>query len=210
MVNIYGSGGGGISSDDVTASRADVLSTKTTITSDSSDEIVYGTLTNVGATDTYKKASVINSNLHLGITNGAHITNAASGYPEVTIPLSDLRAKIGYTDASKVLAGTTIAGLQGTMTNRGAINETVAINSTYTIPKGYHNGSGKVSVDVAYTSKGSFNYTPSVPTTEKTIQTRNTYMSGNIILKGNSNLKASNIKSGTTIFGITGTYKYDW
>ena len=35
MVNIYGSGGGGITSDDVTASKADVLSTVGTITSDS-------------------------------------------------------------------------------------------------------------------------------------------------------------------------------
>jgi len=35
-------------------------------------------------------------------------------------------------------------------------------------------------------------------------------MSGNITLKGDANLKPENIKEGVTIFGIKGTYKYDW
>ena len=144
MVNIYGSGGGGITSDDVTASRADVLSTVATITTDSGDEVVNGTLANVGATEAHKSFRKDSSNLYLGVTVGAHVTNASSGYPEVYIPLSTLRSQIGYTDAAKVLAGTTIAGLAGTIPNRGAVNATLAINGTYVIPAGYHNGAGKV------------------------------------------------------------------
>ena len=205
MVNIYGSGGGGITSDDVTASRADVLNTVATITSDSNDEVVVGTLANIGATEAHKSVRTDSSNLYLGMTVGAHVTNASSGYPEVYIPLSTLRSKIGYTDAQKVLNGTTIAGLAGTMPNRGAVNTTLAINATYTIPAGYHNGAGKVQVDKAYSTKGAFTYTPNNPTSVQTIQAAGVYMSGNITLKGNANLKSENIKQGVTIFGIKGT-----
>lgn len=208
MVNIYGSGGGGITSDDVTASKADVLSTVKTITSDSNDELVAGTLTNVSATEKFQSSRIASNNLYLGVTNGAHITNASSGYPEVYIPLSNLRTLIGYTNAANVLTGTTIAGLAGTMPNKGAVTGTLAINKTYTIPKGYHNGQGKISVDQAYSSKTAFTYTPSSPTSVKTIQSKGVYMAGNITLKGNANLIASNIKKGVTIFGITGTYVY--
>ena len=210
MVNIYGSGGGGITSDDVTASRADVLDTVATITSDSNDEVVTGTLANIGATEAHKSVRKDSQNLYLGITTGAHITNASSGYPEVYIPLSTLRSQIGYTDASKVLTGTTIAGLAGTIPNRGAVNTTLAINSTYVIPAGYHNGAGKVQVDRSYSTKSAFTYTPSKPTSVQTIQSAGVYMSGNITLKGDSNLKPENIKEGVTIFGIKGTYKHDW
>ena len=208
MVNIYGSGGGGITSDDVTASRADVLSTVATITTDSGDEVVNGTLANVGATEAHKSFRKDSSNLYLGVTVGAHVTNASSGYPEVYIPLSTLRSQIGYTDAAKVLAGTTIAGLAGTIPNRGAVNATLAINGTYVIPAGYHNGAGKVQVDKAYSTKSAFTYTPTNVTSVQTIQSAGVYMSGDIILKGEANLKPENIKEGVTIFGVKGTYVY--
>lgn len=210
MVNIYGSSGGGITSDDVTATKADVLSTVATITSESADELVNGTLANIAATENHKSIRIDQTNLYLGVTSGAHITNASSGYPEVYVPLSTLRSKIGYTDASKVLSGTTIAGLAGSMVNRGAVSGSLAINSTYTIKQGWHNGEGSISADRAYSSKAAFNYTPSAPTQNKTIQSSGVYMTGDIILKGDKNLKPENIKEGVTIFGIKGTYKYDW
>lgn len=210
MVNIYGSGGGGISSDDVTASSADVLNTVQTITTDSSDELKKGTMEDIVSSEKYKSKRVAQNTLYLGITPGAHITNTSKGYPEVYIPLSDLRDAIGYTDSSKVLKGTTIAGLQGTMTNNGSVQKTVAVGQSYTIPKGFHDGTGKVSVDKSYSSKSGFTYTPSKPTTNTTIQASGVYMTGNIILKGDSNLKPENIKKGVTIFGVTGTYEFEW
>lgn len=210
MVNIYGSGGGGISSDDVTASSADVLNTVQTITTDSGDELKKGTMEDIVSSEKYKSKRVAQNTLYLGITPGAHITNTLKGYPEVYIPLSDLRDAIGYTDSSKVLKGTTIAGLQGTMTNNGSVQKTVAVGQSYTIPKGFHDGTGKVSVDKSYSSKSGFTYTPSKPTTNTTIQASGVYMTGNIILKGDSNLKPENIKKGVTIFGVTGTYEFEW
>lgn len=210
MINIYGSGGGGISSDDVTASSADVLNTVQTITTDSGDELKKGTMEDIVSSEKYKSKRVAQNTLYLGITPGAHITNTSKGYPEVYIPLSDLRDAIGYTDSSKVLKGTTIAGLQGTMTNNGSVQKTVAVGQSYTIPKGFHDGTGKVSVDKSYSSKSGFTYTPSKPTTNTTIQASGVYMTGNIILKGDSNLKPENIKKGVTIFGVTGTYEFEW
>ena len=214
MVNIYGSGGGGVSSDDVTASSADVLATVQTITTDSNDELKNGTLASIVNREKYKNKRIDSQRLYLGVTVGAHITNASQNYPEVYIPLSELRSLIGYTDSSKVLTGTTIAGLSGTMPNRGSVSQTLAINKTYTIPKGYHDGTGKVSADGTYSTKSGFTYNPNsqsnIPTSNKTIQAPGVLMSGNIVVKGNSNLKAENIKKGVTIFGITGTYEYDW
>ena len=58
--------------------------------------------------------------------------------------------------ADDVLAGKVIVdskgGVQtGTMTNNGAVDKTLdvsaAANMTYTVPKGYHNGEGKVKID---------------------------------------------------------------
>ena len=106
------------------------------------------------------------------------------------------------------MAGTTIAGLAGTIPNRGAVSTTLGINGTYVIPAGYHNGAGKVSVDKSYSTKGAFTYPPNKPTSVQTIQSAGVYMSGNITLKGDANLKPENIKEGVTIFGIKGTYVY--
>ena len=46
-VHIYGSGGGGTLSSDVTATKAKVLSGYQTLTSDSSDEVAAGTMKNI-------------------------------------------------------------------------------------------------------------------------------------------------------------------
>lgn len=71
--------------------------------------------------------------------------------------------------ASQILSGQTAyvkgSKITGTMTNRGAVSASVSGGSTYTIPEGYHNGSGKVtgtssginpyaSITLYYTSSG--------------------------------------------------------
>ena len=54
MVNVNCTGGGGIFSDDVTASKAQVVEGYSTITSDSNDEIITGTMKEVSATEQAK------------------------------------------------------------------------------------------------------------------------------------------------------------
>ena len=58
-------------------------------------------------------------------------------------------AMIGDATTDDVLSGKIFtnkndAGLTGTMTNNGAVSSSVNCGASYTIPKGYHNGSGKV------------------------------------------------------------------
>ena len=78
---------------------------------------------------------------------------------------------------AEILAGKTAhargVALEGTMPNNGSVTGTITTKAQqYTIPQGYHDGSGKVSIS----------------STEQ----------GKII--------ASNIKSGISILGVTGTY----
>ncbi|MBO5970217.1 MAG: hypothetical protein J6S14_17190 [Clostridia bacterium] len=58
--------------------------------------------------------------------------------------------------AGDVLFGKTIVDalggeVHGTMKNNGAVKKTLTSNTSYTIPAGYHNGSGKVTADVPQT-----------------------------------------------------------
>ena len=70
--------------------------------------------------------------------------------------------------AGDVLAGKVIVDkdgnpLTGTMANRGAVNQSLAINGSYTIPQGYHSGSGKVSQSVPH-PRSKNHYSGSKPT----------------------------------------------
>jgi len=171
-------------------------------------------------------------------------------------------------NAANVLAGTYIVTnqgrIQGTMKNNGNIAGTISTkDGSYTIPTGYHSGSGTVKISDTEQAKiipanikkgvtilgqtgtceagtttsgtdttdatasasdirsGKTAYvngrklTGTIPnqaaqtitpgTTDKTISSGK-YLSGTQTIKGDSKLVASNIKSGISIFGVTGTY----
>ena len=185
-----GPGGGGTASSDVTASKSDVLKGKTTVTSDSNDEIVEGTLEltgNAGTGDVLSGKTFYTTDPKSKQTGTLALSgNAGTG--------DVLSGKTFYTTDPK-------SKQTGTMTNRGATNHTLPLNGTYTIPAGYHNGSGKVSQSI--TTQGGSTVTPG--TSNKTAVAANRYVTGNVYVAGSSNLVASNIKSGVTIFGVTGT-----
>lgn len=202
MVNVNCMGGGGYFSDDVSAKRSQVVKGHSTITNDQNDEIVEGTMLDVTSDDRNVGRYVASNNLILGMTNGAHRTkNSTSGFPEVSIPLSDVASTIGATDASKILKGTTISGVAGTMPDNGAWSSSLGLSGSVVIPKGYHNGSGKITRPYTVFSGGV--YTPG--TQDQTIITKDRALTGNIICLGNANLKAENIKHGVKLFGITGS-----
>lgn len=90
----------------------------------------------------------------------------------------------------------------GSMANRGAVSQSLAINGSYTIPAGYHNGSGKVTQSIP--TKGAQTYTPG--TANQTIAAGQ-YLTGAQTIKGDPNLKPENIKKGVSIMGITGTWE---
>lgn len=132
----------GTSSEEVTATKANVLAGTTTITSDSNDEIVEGTMPNNGAVSQSLNAGVsytIPKGYHDG--NGKITANSLASQTDGTATDAQiLKDQTAYVDGVKVT---------GTMPNNGAQNKTITPSSstqTYTIPAGYHNGSGKVTV----------------------------------------------------------------
>lgn len=90
----------------------------------------------------------------------------------------------------------------GTMPNRGAVSQSLAINGSYTIPAGYHNGSGKVTQSVP--TKGEQTYTPG---RSNQVIGANQWLSGAQTILGDPNLKPENIKKGVPIFGNVGTHE---
>lgn len=120
-----GGGGGGATSDEVTAKKEDVLTGKTTITADSNNTVV-----------------------------------------------------------------------SGTMPNNGAFNRTLGINGSITIPKGFHNGTGKISQNVQTRAGETF-----YPAGYNMTVSKNQWLTGDLIVHAitQSGLIAENILGGKTI-----------
>ena len=92
--------------------------------------------------------------------------------------------------------------VNGSMANRGNVNQALGANGSYTIPAGWHAGGGKVTQSLA--TQGGTTVTPG--TANKTACAANRWTTGNIVIAGSGNLTAGNIKNGITIFGIRGTF----
>lgn len=162
---------GGVTSDDITAKREDIIAGKTAITADSDDEIVEGTLPEHKSDVVTQASGMSGNNYQMQFAKGAYrrtdLSNGSGG--RVTVGLPTLRSNIGYTNPAKVLNDTTIAGQTGT----------IPIQGGSTIVPG---------------------------TANKTAISGGRYASGNILVSGDPNLVAGNIKKGVRIFGVTGTH----
>ena len=128
-------GAGGVTSDDVTASKAQVLKGYKTVTTDSDDEIVEGTIPNRG---TWVTASeVINasweSNIYTRFEEG-YYQNDGQYKPTAKIPYAVLANVIGV-DPTKMLQSLTLAGKQGQIkvVDTGANNNRVNKSTAYGI-----------------------------------------------------------------------------
>lgn len=86
--------------------------------------------------------------------------------------------------------------VQGTMPNNGTVNHSLPINGSFTIAKGYHSGSGKVTQSI--TTKVAATYYAT--TSDQTIAAGQ-YLSGAQTIKKltQTNLTGANIKPGVTI-----------
>lgn len=117
--------------------------------------------------------------------------------------------------ASDILSGKTAYGssgkVTGTMSTVDVPTPTININSTGLITAsntqtaGYSVG-GTKSATSQLTRKTAETFTPT--TTNQTIASGQ-YLTGVQTIKGDSNLKAANIKSGVSIFGVNGSYTGD-
>ena len=98
-------------------------------------------------------------------------SGGGSGSDDCTATRAQLLS--GYTG---ILSDTDDEPGAGTMVNRGAVSQSLPINGSYTIPQGYHNGSGKVTQSIP--TQGGSTTTPG--TAAKTIVAANRYVTGNI------------------------------
>ena len=112
-------------------------------TNQHANKVIYGGEVIIDLTaDTATASSVlVGSTFH--DKSGASVTGACT---------YDSDTKADTATADEVLAGKTAHArgslVTGTMKNNGKVTGTIAtVDGTYTIPVGYHDGSGKVSID---------------------------------------------------------------
>ena len=178
------------------ATAADVLNGKT-FTSENG-LVIEGTgptLANLDAID----SNVLAGKKFIG-SNGIEETGtiATKTKNDLTVSGATVTVPAGYyaSDTSKSVATATQA------TPDINISPTGLITASATQSAGYVS-SGTKSATKQLTTKSTANYTPS--TRNQTIPS-GTYLTGTQTIKGDSNLVASNIKSGVSIFGVSGSY----
>ena len=112
----------------------------------------------------------------------------------------------GDATANQILSGKTAwvkgSKVTGTMPNRGAVTQTLNAGGSYTIPEGYHNGSGKI------TAASLASQTQGTATASQILSGQTAWVNGNKITgtmpnRGNLNWKPSN---GTTYTVPAGYY----
>lgn len=124
--------------------------------------------------------------------------------PDAYQDVTDVTAVAGDVLATKVFVTSTGAVTTGTMQNRGAISATLNTSTTsYTVPSGYHNGSGTVSITTETKSA-----TPS--TSSQTIEPTDGKVLSSVTVNpipsqygdaSGVNVSASDLRSGKTAIG---------
>lgn len=113
-----GGGGGNATSDDCTATKAQVLEGYTAVTSDSDDEAEEGMMPNRGNQQKATSVTTGNNNMYFRTPAGYYSATGSeeADKPEVYAPYSDVASKGGVTSA-KLLAGQSALGVNGKATN---------------------------------------------------------------------------------------------
>lgn len=216
-------GSGGVDTSDATATADEIFEGETAYTADGK----------VTGTFTIENELTEQTNLISQITNLVATKATPSGGTDTndaTATASDiLSGKTAYVKGSKITgtiatktssnltaSGATVtvpAGYYATQATKSVTTATqatpsVSINSSGLITASATQTAGYVSAGTKsgtkqLTTKGATTYTPG--TSNQTIAS-STYLTGTQIIKGDANLKAENIASGVSIFGVAGTH----
>ena len=156
-------------------------------------------MTNVGA----QMASGLNAGDNTLIKAGWHdgngivTTNTLSSQTQCDIPDDMQWCLSGYTYWKN---GTKCTGK---MSNRGAKSWTIGANGSQTIEGGWHDGNGTVKQSI---NVDTGEWGPNPTTTNQQLCWQGWYYSKNRWCWGSGNLTSGNIKSGVSIFGVTGSW----
>jgi hypothetical protein len=133
--------------------------------------------------------------------NGSKITGTISTKTSANLSASGAMVTVpaGYyaSQATKSVSTATQATPSISVSTSGLITASATQTAGY-VSAGTKSGTKQL------TTKAATTYTPS--TSDQTIAS-GTYLTGTQTIKGDENLVAGNIKSGTSIFGVTGTYE---
>ena len=99
----------------------------------------------------------VNSNVPTTVNFSQYNANT-SGISAITANLGTYTATTGDVLSDVKFIGSTGAQTTGTMTNNGAVSASVGFGGSYTIPAGYHNGSGTVAGPANGAIKSSLNH----------------------------------------------------
>ena len=125
-------GVGGVSSDDVTASKAHVLQGYKTVTTDSDDEVAEGTMVNRGnGMDTVEFLDAYWESKYVARMEQGFYAQVDQWKPYVAIPYAVLATGI-HIDANKMLDNLQVAGIRGNIHTYGAWNTaSEVVNATW-------------------------------------------------------------------------------
>ena len=113
------------------------------------NKVIYGGNTLIDLTGDDVTANDVLSGKKFHLPSGEPATGAC-GYDADTSDATAVAAEI-LADKTAYKNG---AKLTGTMPNRGAVTGTIStVDGEYTVPQGYHDGSGKVSIDATEQAK---------------------------------------------------------
>lgn len=175
----------GTDTSDATAVASDIITGKTAYTVDGK---VTGTLPKL--TVTYDDTMFIYTAAHDGYLNaGDQVLDFSAATSGTASGAGMLQGDTAWVNGQQIVGEIPIvtASISG---------------NTVTVPYGYHESGGTFSVD-NYT--GSYTVQPGV--SNQTLTTSGKYMSSDVIVSGDANLVADNIKKGVSIFGVAGTYQ---
>lgn len=123
------------------------------------------------------------------------------GLDEVNVTVNAMPSGSARPAATISATGSTVSTGTNTLTLSKSVTNIPQVTAGY-VSAGT-SGSSSVSLTASVTTKAAATITPG--TTNQTIAS-GTYLTGTQTISGDANLVAGNIKSGTTIFGVTGTY----
>lgn len=132
------------------------------------------------------------------------VETITTGKPEQekTVSITHSGSTIVTPDSGKVLSKVTAQVTDGTMTNNISVDNSGLITVNTQITGGYIATNARQATK-QLTTQSAKTITPT--TSDQTAVTSGKYTTGAITVKGDSNLKAENIKKDVSIFGVTGS-----